>query len=402
MLNKMTVRDLSEVQLSGKRALMRVDYNVPLDEDGRVADDARIRATLPTLAYLAGRGAKTVLMSHLGRPGGKVVPGLSLRPVADRLTELWESEVAFLPATTSDEAIEASHRLEPGEVLLVENTRFDPGETANDAELASAMAALGDVYVNDAFGTAHRAHASTVGVARHLHPAVAGLLMERELEYLGALMQRPQSPFVAILGGAKVSGKIDLIESLLSRVDRLCVGGAMACTFFRAMGYQTGVSLVEEDHIDIAAALIERAGDALVLPDDVVVAASLTKDAETAVVRRHEIAEDLMVADIGPESAAAFADMIVGARTVLWNGPLGVFELEPFTDGSRVIAEAVARATGRGATSVVGGGDTAAAVAALGSPERVSHISTGGGATLEFLAGKELPGVAVLTDREGE
>ena len=399
MLDKMTVRDLSEPQLAGKRALVRVDYNVPLDEDGGIGDDARIRATLPTLAYLGGRGAKIVLLSHLGRPEGKVVPKLSLRSVAERLSELMESEVAFLASATSEDAVEASRRLEAGEVLLIENTRFDPGETANDRDLAKAMAALGDVYVNDAFGTLHRAHASTVGVARLLRPAVAGMLVERELEHLGALMEHPKPPFVAILGGAKVSGKLDLIESLLDRVDRLCVGGAMSCTFFRAMGFEVGMSLVEEELVKGAAALIERAGPALLLPTDVVVAPALEKNAPTAVVARDEIPKDQMVADIGPDTAATFADAILSAQTILWNGPVGVFELDPFTRGTQAIATAVARASDRGATSVAGGGDTAAAVAAFGSAGHLSHISTGGGATLEFLTGVELPGVSVLTDR---
>lgn len=400
MLKKMTVRDLSQEQLGGKRVLMRVDYNVPLDEAGQVAEDERIRATLPSLAYLAGRGARIVLMSHLGRPNGVRVPSLTLRPVATCLANLFDSPVEFSPSTTSKEVVAASRQLEPGSVLLVENTRFDPGEVVNDPTLAAAMAALGDLYVNDAFGTAHRAHASIVGVARQLQPAVAGLLMERELENLGALLVEPARPFVAVLGGGKASGKLSLIGHLLDKVDRLCVGGAMACTFFRAMGYAVGKSPVEEDLIEVAEALMRRAGEALVLPNDVVVAHELRADAETAIVASDQIPEDRVVADIGPLSAEEFSQVILGARTILWNGPVGVFELEPFAAGTQAIAAATAEATQAGGTSVVGGGDTAAAASAFGLLDRMSHVSTGGGAVLEFLAGEVLPGVSVLTDRQ--
>ena len=399
MLNKMTVRDLSDVQLGGKRALVRVDYNVPLDEDGNVVDDVRIRATLPTLGYLRGRKAKVVLMSHLGRPKGEVVPKYSLRPVADHLANLLGEEVEFVASTVSQEAVAASERLGPGGILLVENTRFDKGETDNDPELARAMAALGDVFVNDAFGAAHRAHASTAGVTRHLQPAVAGLLMERELDHLGGLLVDPRRPFVAVMGGAKVSGKIALIENLLGKVDRLCVGGAMACTFLRAMGLETGKSLVEEDLIGLAGQLMQRAEGTLVLPTDAVVAPSIQSGAEADVVSVEAIPPDEMLLDIGPDSGEDFADIVLGGQTILWNGPVGVFEQEAFAKGTEVVGQAVARATDSGATSVVGGGDSAAAVAALGLVDRMSHVSTGGGATLEFLAGKELPGVAALTDK---
>jgi phosphoglycerate kinase len=399
MLSKMTVRDLTDVQLQRKRALVRVDYNVPLDEDGRVVDDARIVATLPTLEYLRGREAALVLMSHLGRPKGKPDPRCSLRRVAERLAELIGEKVEFLPTTPSDEAVAATERLEPGRILVLENTRFDAGETENDPRLARTMARLGDVFVNDAFGAAHRAHASTAGVARFLRPAVAGLLMERELEHLGRLLERPERPFVAVLGGAKVSGKLDVIENLLDKVDRLCIGGAMACTFFRAMGLETGRSLVEADLVEFARGLMDRAGDRLVLPCDAVVAPSVERGVEARPVARDAIPPGEMVLDVGPESAAEFAEIVRSARTILWNGPVGVFEHEPFETGTRILAEAMARATADGATSVVGGGDSAAAVAALGLSERMTHVSTGGGATLEFLAGKELPGVAALTDR---
>lgn len=399
MLNKMTVRDLSDVQLRGKRALVRVDYNVPLDDDGNVVDDVRIRATLPTLGYLRGREAKVVLMSHLGRPKGEVVPKYSLRPVADHLADLLGEEVEFVTSTVSQDAVAASERLEPGGILLVENTRFEVGETKNDPALASAMAALGDVFVNDAFGAAHRAHASTEGVTRHLQPAVAGLLMERELDHLGGLLADPRRPFVAVMGGAKVSGKIALIENLLDKVDRLCVGGAMACTFLRAMGLEIGNSLVEEDLIELAGHLMERAEGTLVLPTDAVVSPSIQSGAEAHVVSVKAIPPDEMLLDIGPHSAEAFAGIVLGAQTILWNGPVGVFEQEAFARGTEVVGQAVAQATDSGATSVVGGGDSAAAVAALGLVDRMSHVSTGGGATLEFLAGKELPGVAALTDK---
>ena len=399
MLNKMNVRDLSDVQLRGKRALVRVDYNVPLDDDGRVVDDARIRATLPTIGYLRGREAKVILMSHLGRPKGEVVPECTLRPVAERLSDLLGEDVRFVTGTVSQEAVAASEHLSPGGVLLVENTRFDEGETRNDSELAMAMAALGDVFVNDAFGTAHRAHASTEGVTRHLQPAVAGLLMERELEYLGGLLADPGRPFISVMGGAKVSGKIDLIENLLSKVDRLCIGGAMACTFLRAMGLETGKSLVEEELTELAGRLLESARGTLCLPSDAVVAPSIESGAEAHVVSVQAIPQDEMLLDIGPKSAEAFADIILGAETILWNGPVGVFEQEAFARGTEVVGRAVARATEAGSTSVVGGGDSAAAVAALGLADRMSHVSTGGGATLEFLAGKELPGVTALTEK---
>lgn len=399
MLNKMTIRDLSESQLQGRRALVRVDYNVPLDEEGRVTDDARIRATLPTLEYLRGRQARIVLMSHLGRPKGQAVAKYSLRPVADHLAGLLAERVGFGYGAGSGEAIEATEALQPGQVLLLENTRFDSGETKNDPALAEAMGMLGDVFVNDAFGTAHRAHASTAGVAAYVQPAVAGLLMERELDHLGGLLAQPQRPFVAVLGGAKVSGKIDLIENLLGKVERLCVGGAMACTFLRAMGLETGASLVEEDLVEFAGVLIERAGDALVLPTDAVVAPSLESGEGANVVGVGAIPADQMLLDVGPESAEAFADVIRAARTILWNGPMGVFEQAAYAEGTRVVGLAVAEATAGGATSIVGGGDSAAAVAAFGLADRMTHVSTGGGASLEYLAGKELPGVAALTDR---
>lgn len=397
-MKKQTIRDLRDDQLRGKRALVRVDFNVPLKGDA-VADDTRIRAALPTIQYLLDRGARVVLLSHLGRPKGKPDPKYSLEPVTDRLCELLpKASITFVESTDTDDAMKETHSTDY-DVILLENTRFLGGEEANDERLARALAELGDVYVNDAFGSAHRAHASTEGVARFLKPAVAGLLMEKELEYLGGALERPQRPFVAILGGSKISGKIDVVEALLPRVDQLLVGGAMACTFFRAMGLETGKSLVEPDRVDMAKDLLARAGTKLVLPSDAVVAASLETKDKTQVVPRNAIPATMAMYDIGPASAKMFADSIVGAKTVLWNGPMGVFETPPFDTGTRIIAETMARATAKGATTIVGGGDSAAAVAEAKLEDKMSHVSTGGGASLEFLEGKALPGVEALDDR---
>jgi phosphoglycerate kinase len=386
--------------------LVRVDYNVPLDDAGRITDDTRITATLPTLDALLQRGAALVLLAHFGRPKGKPVPEMSLRPVAARLAELLEGRsVRFVPDTVGEEAQGAASMLRPGEVVLLENTRFLPGEEKDDPALAEAMASLGDVYVNDAFGAAHRAHASTAGVARVMRargrPAVAGLLMAKELEYLGSVVAKPGRPFVAIIGGAKISGKIDVVRNLLPKVDRLLIGGAMANTFFRAMGHETGKSLVEEDRVEMAKELLDGSGDRLVLPVDCVATDRLEAGAEKRVVSREAIPADRMVADVGPETVRLYGEIVRGARTVLWNGPMGVFEVPEFADGTRGVAQAVADATAAGATSVVGGGDSAAAVAEMGLEDRISHVSTGGGASLEFLEGRTLPGVAALSDREG-
>ena len=400
VLRKKTVRDLDAGALRGRRALVRVDFNVPLDGSRRVSDDTRIRAAIPTLEFLADRGACVVLLSHLGRPKGKPDPEYSLEPVARRLADLVPNRtVSFVETTDTDEAIKATHKTKPGELLLLENTRFLGGEEKNDERLARALAQLGDVFVNDAFGAAHRAHASTAGVAEHLRPAVAGLLMEKELEYLGQALDDPARPFVAVLGGAKISGKIDVIEQLLPKVDRMVVGGAMACTFFRAMGLETGKSLVEEDRVEMAKAVLARAGDKLVLPIDALTAPSLDAGRRARTVPRDGIPSDEAMFDIGPQTAAAFTDIIRGARTVVWNGPMGVFETPPFDAGTRAVANALVAATAVGATTIVGGGDSAAAVAQFGLEDRVSHVSTGGGASLEFLEGKPLPGVEVLDDR---
>ena len=394
---KATIRDLPDAALRGKRALVRVDFNVPMD-GARITDDTRIRAALPTIDALLARGARVVLLSHLGRPNGKPDAKYSLAPVAKQLAMLTPHPVRFVGSTDDDAAVAASRALEPAGILLLENTRFLAGEERNDETLSRALARLGDVYVDDAFGSAHRAHASTEGVARYLKPAVAGLLMERELAYLGDALAKPGRPFVAVLGGAKISGKIDVIEQLLPKVDQLIIGGAMACTFFRAAGLETGRSLVEEDRVAMARALLGRAGKKLLLPEDALVAPAL------AAAGAHPVPKDLIPAaeamyDIGPVSALSFAAAIVASKTVVWNGPMGVFETPPFDGGTRAVAEAMASATARGATTIVGGGDSAAAVEQLGLADRMSHVSTGGGASLEFLEGKTLPGVAALEER---
>ena len=399
-MTKLTVRDLSPEQLRGKRALVRVDFNVPLDEHRHVADDTRIRAALPTLEYLLSRGARVVLLSHLGRPNGQPDPRYSLGPVAARLAYLMpKRKVTFVDSTDTDEAQKATMELEDGQALVLENTRFLGGEETNDERLARGLAQLGDLYVNDAFGAAHRAHASTEGVAHQLQPAVAGLLMERELAYLHGALENPQHPFVAILGGSKISGKIDVIHALLPKVDALLVGGAMACTFYRAMGLETGRSLVEEDRVELAGELLDEAGTRLILPHDAVVAPSIESGAQARTVLKEQIPPAMAMLDIGPRTAESYSRAIASARTVLWNGPMGVFETPPFDKGTLAIAQAMANATSQGATTIVGGGDSAAAVEQAGLASRMSHVSTGGGASLEFLEGKTLPGVAALNDK---
>lgn len=397
-MKKKTLRSLPDSILCSKRILVRLDLNVPVDESGHVTDDTRVRASIPTLDYVLARGGRPVVLSHFGRPNGRPEEKYSLQPVADVLLELSGHHVIFCESTDSDEAIKASHELLDGQILLLENTRFLPGEERNDEALARTFAELGDVFVNDAFGAAHRAHASTAGVAKYVHPAVAGLLMERELDYLGGALNNPARPFVAILGGSKISGKIDVIRELLPKVDALLIGGAMACTFYKAMGYEVGKSLVELDKVELAHELIETSGTRLTLPHDAMVAPSVADGARAHVVKRDAIPADEAMYDIGPSTIQSYSRAIASAKTVLWNGPMGVFEKRPFDAGTLAIATAMADATSKGATTIVGGGDSAAAVAEAGLQSRMSHVSTGGGASLEFLEGKELPGVAALDD----
>ncbi len=395
-MDRLTVR---QVPLSGKRALTRVDFNVPL-KDGQVADDTRIRASLPTIRFLVEAGARVVLASHLGRPKGKPDPAQSLRPVATRLAELLGGPVGFADDCVGAAAQAASRALPNGGVLLLENVRFHAEEEKNDPAFARELAALGDFFVNDAFGSAHRAHASTEGVTHFLAPSVAGLLMEKELDYLGGALESPARPFVAVLGGSKISGKIDVIHNLLPRVDRLLVGGAMAFTFFRAEGREVGRSLVEPDRVEMARDLLRGpAAGKLVLPTDAVAASQLDGAASTRVVPIEAMPANLAGGDIGPATADTFAGIVRAARTVLWNGPMGVFEVPAFAQGTVSMARALAEATKAGAITVVGGGDSAAAINQAGLESAVSHVSTGGGASLEFLEGKVLPGVAALTPR---
>jgi phosphoglycerate kinase len=391
-MNKKTIRD---VDVKDKRVLVRVDFNVPLAE-GRVADDTRIRAALPTIQYLLDRDATVLLCSHLGRPKGKVVDDLKMDPVAHRLSELLGRQVTKLDDCVGPEVQAAVEAASPGDVILLENTRFHAEEKENAPAFAAQLAALADLYVNDAFGSAHRAHASTEGVAHHL-PAVAGFLMERELEFLGGALTSPQRPFVAILGGAKISDKIGVIENLLGQVDALLIGGGMANTFLKADGYDVAESLVEDGSLDTARTLMERAGDKLVLPVDVTVADRFDAEAFSQVVSVGQVPPKWRILDIGPRTLELFQERLVGARTVVWNGPMGVFEFPKFAQGTEALARMLAALPD--ATTIIGGGDSAAAVQQAGLADKMSHISTGGGASLEFLEGKPLPGVTALQDR---
>lgn len=387
---KLSIRDLD---LKGKRIFMRVDFNVALAPGGQeITSDKRIRAALPTIQYALEQGAALVLASHLGRPKGKPNPEMSLKPVAQRLSELLGRPVAMAPDCIGEEVEKMLPK--PGEVLLLENLRFHAEEEKNDPEFSKALARLGDVYVNDAFGTAHRAHASTVGIIEFLKPAAAGLLMEKELEYLEKCTKNPERPCIGILGGAKVSDKIEVIENLLKFADRLLIGGAMAYTFLKSQGKPVGRSLVEDDKLELAKGLLEKAGDRILLPVDHVVVEVLEENAPSEVVE--EIPEGRMGVDIGPKTREKYAEVIRSAKTIIWNGPMGVFEKKPFDAGTVAIAKAVAES---GALSVVGGGDSEKAVKAAGVADRITHISTGGGASLEYLAGLTLPGVAALTDK---
>ncbi|HET7177656.1 MAG TPA: phosphoglycerate kinase [Solirubrobacterales bacterium] len=391
--SKKSVRD---AEVAGRRVLLRVDFNVPLD-GGRVVDDMRIRAALPTIELLRERGAALVLVSHLGRPKGKADPALSMRPVGERLAELLGAPVKQAPAVVGADVETMAAGLSPGDVLLLENVRFEPGETEDDPELAAALAALADLYVNDAFGAAHRAHASTEGVAHRL-PGYAGLLLEREVTELTRVVESPRRPLVVVLGGAKVSDKVGVIDRFLEIADRVLIGGAMCFSFFRAQGIATGDSLVEEEGVRLAAEALERAGAsdcALELPVDLVLADRFEAGAERRESDGVEVPDGWMGLDVGPRTAAAYAEAIAAAGTVLWNGPMGAFELEPFAAGTRAVAEAVAAAPG---TTVVGGGDSVAALRRFGLDDEVDWLSTGGGASLELLEGKKLPGVEALLD----
>ena len=402
---KLSIRDLD---LNNKRVFIRVDFNVPLTEDGQaITDDTRIRATLPTIEYALKRHAKVILASHLGRPKGKPNPKYSLRPVVDRLRELLDSEVSldvnvgFSPDCIGEVASELARQLESGQVLLLENLRFHPEEEANDPHFSSALASLGEIYVNDAFGSAHRAHASTEGITHFLKPAAAGLLMEKELTYLGKALESPEKPFVAIIGGSKISGKIDVIDNLLDKVNTLVIVGGMAYTFQRALGVTTGKSLVEEDKIGIAAEAIAKAkanGVELLLPVDNILADSFSPDAKTQPWDSSvNFPADWQGLDIGPKTITAITEIVSHARTILWNGPAGVFEFPKFAVGTNAIAHAVADNTA--AISIIGGGDSVSAINQAGVADKITHISTGGGASLEFLEGKKLPGVEALTDK---
>ena len=402
-MSKLSIRDLS---LNNHRVLMRVDFNVPL-EDGRVVDDTRIRETLPTIEYALRHGARLVLVSHLGRPKGKPNPALSLKPAAERLRMLLDKELArgenvgFCPECIGPEAEEMAGRLEQGQTLLLENLRFHPEEEANDPKFAKQLAGLADYYVNDAFGTAHRAHASTVGVTRFVQKSAAGLLMEKELQYLGKVLRHPERPFIAILGGAKVSDKIGVIRNLLDKVDALIIGGGMAYTFLKAQGEPVGKSLVEEDKVELARQLLKEAKShklKFMLPTDHVVAEKIDLNAIVQTVASGHIPANMMALDIGPKTIEAFTEEIARALTIVWNGPMGVFEVAPFAKGTFKVAHAIAENVG--ATSIVGGGDSVSAVNAAGVADKITHISTGGGASLEFLEGKKLPGVEALTDKK--
>ncbi|MFS8909445.1 phosphoglycerate kinase [Synechococcus sp. OH2] len=400
----------SGFDLSGKRVLVRADFNVPLDPQGNITDDTRIRASLPTIRALAQAGAKVILTSHLGRPIKKdketgalqiTREGNSLAPVAVRLSQLLGQPVAFAPDCIGPEAEAVVSRLENGQVALLENVRFYPEEEANDPEFARKLASLADLFVNDAFGSAHRAHASTAGVTAYLQPAVAGYLVEKELQFLSGAIENPQRPLAAIIGGSKVSTKIGVIERLLEKVDKLLLGGGMIFTFYQAQGIPTGKSLVETDKLELARSLMEKAkarGVELLLPVDVVVADKFDKDANAQTVSIHQIPDDWMGLDIGPESVKAFQAALQGCQTVVWNGPMGVFEFDRFAVGTEAIARTLADLTQAGAITIIGGGDSVAAVEKVGLADKMTHISTGGGASLELLEGKELPGIAALSE----
>lgn len=398
-MNKLTIDD---IQVSGRKVLMRVDFNVPLDENQNITDDNRIQAALPSIKKIIRDGGRLILMSHLGRPKGEPNPKYSLKPCAVKLGELLDTDVRFAQDCIGEQVLNIVNSLSDGDVLILENVRFHAEETKNDPEFSKKLAELGDVYINDAFGSVHRAHASTEGVTKFFDQSAAGYLMKKELDFLGKAVANPERPFTAILGGAKISGKIDVIENLLPKVDNLIIGGGMAYTFYKAIGHEIGTSLLEEDRIEMAKELIEKAkesGKNFLLPEDVVVAPEFNNDSPQTVVGIDSMPADQMGLDIGPKSREKFSAIIKESKTVIWNGPMGVFEFDNFAHGTNVIAAALVDATGNGAVTVIGGGDSASAIKKAGLEDKVSHVSTGGGASLEFLEGKELPGVTALTDK---
>lgn len=397
-MNKLTI---DKVELKNKRVLVRVDFNVPLDENLNITDDTRIVESLPTIKKIIAEGGKAILMSHLGRPKGGSNPKYSLKPTAKRLSELLGKEVKLAPDCIGEEVKSMVNQMLNGDVLILENVRFHPEEEKNDPEFAKQLADLGDVYINDAFGSAHRAHASTEGVTKFIKTNAAGYLMQKELEYLGTAVTNPKRPYTAILGGAKISGKIDVINNLLDKVDTLIIGGGMAFTFFKAQGKEIGKSLLEEEKIELAKEVLQKvksSGVKFLLPVDVIVSSEFNNDSPASIVNVDSIPSDKMGLDIGPETIKLFKEEILKSETVVWNGPMGVFEFDNFAKGTFAIAKALAEATSKGAITVIGGGDSAAAIAKAGLKDKVSHVSTGGGASLEFLEGKILPGVAALND----
>ncbi len=393
---------IEDLELEGKKVITRVDFNVPL-ENGKVTSDKRLIASLPTIKYLISKGSKVILMSHLGRPKGQVVDSLRMAPVGARLSELLGSEVKTVGDCLGSEVKTAVDALNNGEVLLLENLRFYAGETENDSGMAKELASLADIYVNDAFGTAHRAHASTEGITQHIEQCASGYLMKKELDFLGDALSTPKAPFVAIIGGAKISGKIDVIDALLSKVDYLLIGGGMTYTFLKSQGIEIGQSLCEDDKLELAKSLMEKAGDKIVLPTDFLVTESLDFGNKTLgatqIVPQNGIPTDMESVDIGPESMKAYAEIIRNAKTVVWNGPMGVFEIEASSKGTFKVANALVESTEQGGVTIIGGGDSAAAIEKAGLEDKVSHVSTGGGASLEFLEGKKLPGVEALSDK---
>lgn len=392
---------IDKVDLKGKRVLVRVDFNVPFDENLNITDDIRITSALPTIKKIIDQSGKCILMSHLGRPKGGPNPKYSLKPVAVRLGELLQMDVKFAPDCIGDQVKAIVKSLNDGEVLLLENLRFHPEEEKNVPAFAQQLSELGDVYINDAFGSAHRAHASTEGITKYIKICAAGYLMQKELDYLGSAVANPVRPFTAILGGSKISGKIDVIDNLLPKVDYLLIGGGMAYTFYKAMGYEIGTSLLEAEKLELAKGILEKfksSNASVILPKDVVVASEFKNESPSSIVDADKIPSDKMGLDIGPETIEEFINAISSSKTIVWNGPLGVFEFDNFANGTNAIANALADATSKGAVTIIGGGDSAAAISKAGLDDKVSHVSTGGGASLEFLEGKVLPGVAALND----